>query len=237
VPQSPPAAPAPPAAAVAVPGPPPIAPAPVTQEPAPDVPDRPDAPAPEPRGTAAPAPAAAAPDARADAGAGGQPRQDAPAPQQAAPAPAATAPATPAREVPLPRVVPALGHLLQIAQQQGVSRARLTLRPAELGGIEIRLTTDATGLTATVLAESPQAAQVLQEASGDLRRSLERSGVTVAELQIGMRDGTGAGERQDGGDRRGSHGHPAGGTAPDGDGPAPLRTLTLPDGVLVDVLA
>ena len=106
---------------------------------------------------------------------------DRPAAQtRAAPAPSPQ----PVREIPLPRAPHAVGQLIQLAQTKGVCHAKLHLRPAELGGIEIRLATDASGLTASVIADSPQAAAMLQGAADDLRRQLERSGVTVANLEI-----------------------------------------------------
>ena len=114
-------------------------------------------------------------------------------PRPATPAqPKAEAPATPAtpatppahaeaprhetpqvREIPLPRAPHAVAQTIHLAQVKGVSHARLNLRPAELGGIEVRLASDAGGLHATVVADSPQAAALLQSATEDLRRQLE----------------------------------------------------------------
>jgi flagellar hook-length control protein FliK len=140
------------------------------------------------------------------------------------------------RELPLPRAPHAVGQLIHLAQVKGVSHARLNLRPAELGGIEIRLTTDASGLTAKVVADSPEAAALLQSAADDLRRQLERNGVTVASLDISTgTTSAGSGDARPGGE--GGHATRHDG-APADDEPAPAeQTLTLPDGVLVDVLA
>jgi flagellar hook-length control protein FliK len=148
-------------------------------------------------------------------------------------------PAAPATPVPLARAAYTVGELLHVAQASGVTHARLNLRPAELGGIEIRLVSDASGVTATVLADSPEAAKLLQDASGDLRRQLERSGVTVAGLDIGTQarqDGGAGGDASSG--RRGSGSGGSGATELAADEPAVVtHTIVLPDGVRVDVLA
>lgn len=74
--------------------------------------------------------------------------------------------------------------LLELAARHGMNRARLTLRPQELGGVEVRLHSTAQGVTATVRADIESTASVLQTALGDLRRSLEDAGVTVARLDV-----------------------------------------------------
>ena len=141
---------------------------------------------------------------------------------------------------PLSRAAHTVGQLLHVAQAGGVSHARLNLRPAELGGIEIRLVSDAAGVTATVMADSPEAARLLQDAASDLRRSLERAGVQVAQLDIGTQTPAGGGPAPDGdgdgsGSRRGSGPAGAGDDAPAAR--TSSDTLVLPGGVLVDVLA
>jgi flagellar hook-length control protein FliK len=126
-----------------------------------------------------------------------------------------------------------------------ISRARLNIRPAELGGIEIRLQSSAAGVAAQVVADSPEAARLLQQAADDLRRSLERQDVTLLSLDVSTagddRAGGSAGAGRDGfGDR---HEHRVGllGTDPaDADSaeePAVVETVTLPGGHHVDVLA
>ncbi|MFP5371621.1 MAG: flagellar hook-length control protein FliK, partial [Actinomycetes bacterium] len=146
------------------------------------------------------------------------------------------------RSVPLHRAPETAAATLRVAASAGVQRARLQLRPAELGGIEVSLRATAAGLEARVIAESPEALRVLQEAAGELRRSLEGSGMTLLSLEVAIA-----------GDRPGAD---AGRTGRDGtaDGPAAARrpgpdltdldasgasgtALALPGGVLVDVLA
>ena len=146
------------------------------------------------------------------------------------------------RHVALPHAPHAVGQLIHVAQSQGVSHARINLRPAELGGIEVRLATDAAGLTATVVADSAHAAQVLQGSVDDLRRQLERAGVTVSSLEISTANPDAGTTTGDGERPAGDSGGPGRRSSADGQEPAPAergaeQTLTLPDGVLVDVLA
>jgi flagellar hook-length control protein FliK len=82
--------------------------------------------------------------------------------------------------------------MLRVLEHRGQVQAQLSLHPAELGGVEVRLRQTAHGLMATVTADRAEAAQVLQQAGTELRRALEAQGVQVAGLDIGM-----AGENQD----------------------------------------
>jgi flagellar hook-length control protein FliK len=82
--------------------------------------------------------------------------------------------------------------MLRMLEHRGQVQAQLTLHPAELGGVEVRLRQTAHGLMATVTADRADAAHVLQQAGADLRRALEAQGVQIAGLDIGM-----AGENQD----------------------------------------
>jgi flagellar hook-length control protein FliK len=165
----------------------------------------------------------------------------APAATVSAPAPVADArsglpTATP---VPLSRAAETVEHVLRLASQRGVTHARIQLHPAELGSIDVRLRSTAQGLVATIVAHDGDAVQTLQQAAGDLRRSLEQQGLNLLNLDIG-----GSGERS-----AGRAGADAGGSARgdregsgDGSESAPAdtpteTTLQLPNGVLVDVLA
>jgi flagellar hook-length control protein FliK len=76
--------------------------------------------------------------------------------------------------------------MLHIANHRGQAQARLTLHPAELGGVEVRLRVTTHGLMASITADRPESAQVLQQAGADLRRALEAQGVEVAGLDIGV---------------------------------------------------
>ena len=134
--------------------------------------------------TAAPV-ATAAPQAKsADAPA---PAVTTPAPQPVtAPAPAApvTAPPTLERAVPLYRAVQTTGTLLHVAAERGVTHARLNLKPVELGGIEVRLQSTPQGISAQLVADNPEAARMLSQASEDLRRQLAERDVTLLSLDV-----------------------------------------------------
>ncbi len=155
--------------------------------------------------------------------------------------------AIPHRSVPLERAPQAVAQLLHVATQRGVSHARIALRPEELGGIEIHLQTSAAGLTAHVIADSPEAARLLSQASEDLRRSLARHDLTLVSLDVST-----SGERQQdfaassgGWGERQSEGRPTRTTRNGAEtGAADIAEVTtatsvieLPDGLLVDVLA
>ena len=81
----------------------------------------------------------------------------------------------------------AMGQLIQLASQRGVQHARLNLKPVELGGIEIRLQTSSAGVTAQVVADSPEAARLLQQAGDDLQalaRRLQRGAALARRLDL-----------------------------------------------------
>jgi flagellar hook-length control protein FliK len=196
-------------------------------------------PQPHPEQTAAPAPTPSTAHV-ADA-----PKADAPAEPQPVQAPApAPATAAPERAVPLYRAPNVAAVVIHLAQQHGVTHARINLKPAELGGIEVRLHHTPQGVAAHLVADSPEAAKALQQASDDLRRNLESRDVTLLSLDVstsngddGRQAGFGADASRDG---SASAGRPSRyGLAQDeqpAEAPA-ATTLVLPDGVLVDVLA
>ncbi|MEA2129031.1 MAG: hypothetical protein QOJ85_1922 [Solirubrobacteraceae bacterium] len=196
-------------------------------------------------------PAPAAPPAQPDPAAQAAPPVAPPA------APGVTVPATPQAVPVAPPVVPNVpteprpGVRLQHAAETvrltitsasaaGVSRARIALRPAELGGIEIMLSHGPGGVSATVTAESPAAAHALQRAADQLQRSLADNGVNLVRLDIdvaGDRAGASGRDDRDRGARHGDGRAPAHGGADTDSTPTVERTLELPGGVLVDVLA
>jgi flagellar hook-length control protein FliK len=181
--------------------------------------------------TDVPAPAAAAPAAPAS-----QPVQAAPA---AVPAPA-TSPLE--RAVPLYRAAYATAALIHIASERGITHARINLKPAELGGIEVRLHSSPEGVSARLVADSPEAARALTQAGDDLRRQLEARGVTLLSLDVSTSDDERRQAPAFGGDAAGqgsgSNGARAGAQAEAAPAAAPAETtLVLPDGLLVDVLA
>ena len=127
--------------------------------------------------------------------------------------------------------------------QRGVTRARIALRPEELGGVEVHLRHTAEGLSARVVAEAPEAARLLSQAAGELRRTLEQQGLNLVRIEVGTAgsDAAGTGTGAAGSDQRdgrrgpsGQAGDPAGAET---DLPIADRTIELPNGALVDVLA
>ena len=75
--------------------------------------------------------------------------------------------------------------MIQTSARTGISRARIDLRPPELGHVEIRLRYGTDGVRATVTASSPAAVQALGSTTGDLKRALEAQGLTVLGLDVG----------------------------------------------------
>jgi hypothetical protein len=149
--------------------------------------------------------------------------------------------------VPLHRAAETVGHLLQVAHDRGITRARLALKPADLGGIEIRLQTSSAGVTAQVVADSPEATRLLAQAGAELRRSLEDAGVTLLSLDVSTHgDGSEAAaagfafhaeaRERDGSGAQGAT-RPARDAGPTDDDLSTATTVELPNGVLVDVLA
>jgi hypothetical protein len=135
--------------------------------------------------------------------------------------------------------------MLQVAVERGLSHAKLNLRPAELGGIEIRLQTSAAGVTAQVVADSPEAARLLHKAADDLRRSLERHDVTLLSLDVSTAgddrpDGSAGASADLAGDRSrhfAAHGLTPPAAAEADESTTVVATVQLPDGLHVDVLA
>ena len=74
--------------------------------------------------------------------------------------------------------------VIRMAVRNGDAQAHITLHPAELGEVEIRLRYHAGGVSADVFADSRAAAQALQQASAELRRSLEAQGLVVHGLDV-----------------------------------------------------
>lgn len=138
----------------------------------------------------------------------------APAASASASPPSSPAPPAAPAAAPVPVVVTSrLAHLeavaravVQTSTRSGITSARIDLRPPELGHIEIRLRYGSDGVTATVTASSPAAAQALGSSAGDLRRALEAQGLTVVGLDVGH---TGAEDRPR---PEGDAGQAAGGT-------------------------
>ena len=179
----------------------------------------------------APAPASSG-SASQDAGAQtGNGRGDAqPAPASASPAPfggptaantpvpaAAPVAATPPRyTVGLGDVVDTVRLTVAASSRQGFSAARISLSPAELGGVRIDLTQTSDGLVARVVADHPAAAQILAQSAGELRSALAALGVNLAQLDIGTSAGqTGAGAQDAPGNGQGGSARSDEGTGED----------------------
>jgi flagellar hook-length control protein FliK len=145
--------------------------------------------------------------------------------------------------VPLSRAAETVEHVLRLAATRGAMQARVSLKPAELGSLEVVIRQTAAGLTARVVADDAGAAQVLQQAGSELRRSLEQQGITLLNLDIGQsgddrslgRSSDGA--REGGYEERGDAQTRSGGTVAAEDATSTETTVQLPNGALIDVLA
>src|SRR5439155_15849598 len=69
------------------------------------------------------------------------------------------------------------GRTMRVAAREGRTEARITLRPVELGQVEIRLHYHDGGVSAQLTAQAGDAAQVLTSTASDLRRSPEAQGL------------------------------------------------------------
>ena len=136
--------------------------------------------------------------------------------------------------------------MVHMMADKGVNHARLNLKPAELGGIEVRLRSTGDGIHALLVADSPEAARMLASAGDDLKRQLEDKNVNLLSLDVST-----SGQRQEQAARFTTDGF--GDDSPrasnmsrsSGNESALLMetpeaadtVLVLPDGVHVDVLA
>jgi flagellar hook-length control protein FliK len=144
--------------------------------------------------------------------------------------------------VSLQDAVDAVRATFTAANQAGVSSARISLSPASLGGIKISLSQTPDGLIARVATDHPEAAQTLQQSAGDLKRSLEASGMSLLRLDIGssgQQSLSGFSGSDQEGSAPGSQASAGEPEAVDGDetsNPTEL-TIELSSGSLVNVLA
>ena len=145
-----------------------------------------------------------------------------------------------ATPVPLTRAAEAVENVLRLASTRGVTHARIALRPAELGTVDVHLRSTAEGIVARVVAHSPEAVQTLQQAASDLRRSLEEQGLNLLNLDIGQPGDRSAGRSNGNAGGLGRGHREASDDVAIGTGDETSTeniTLRLPNGVLVDVLA
>jgi flagellar hook-length control protein FliK len=127
--------------------------------------------------------------------------------------------------------------VIQIAARGGATTARIVLAPPELGHVEIRLHYSDSGVSATVVADRPEAAQALGQSIGELRRALESHGVSILSLDVSQ-----AGPEEQRGSQRETPGRPGQGagpqTAPESLDEISIEVSRLPlAGSSVDVLA
>lgn len=153
----------------------------------------------------------------------------------------AAAAAQPRSAVNMQEAVDAVRATVTAAARAGVTSARISLSPQALGGIRISLTQTADGLIARVAADHPEAAQTLQQSAGELRRSLESSGLSLLRLDI-----DGGGEQSAGGSREPGRGEAESAarsadtaevTPADAQPTRSTLTVELTDGSRVDVFA
>jgi flagellar hook-length control protein FliK len=200
----------------------------------------------------APAPAAAA-QAQVTAANSQLPTANSPSPPQAAPvqpapqAPAVTAPPAPAAPAPPPgarlaQAVETVHQVIRISQSNGITQARVQLHPEELGSIDIHLRSTPDGVVARVVADASQAAAVLRDGGDELRRQLASQGINLTHFDVGTTGqerreaafGNGGSSQQRGNHSANSEDADAGAASPDN---TDETTITLPNGVLIDVLA
>jgi flagellar hook-length control protein FliK len=82
-------------------------------------------------------------------------------------------------------LVEGLSARLHLSRNEGGSALRMTLRPEELGQVTVRLQVGADGATtATVTADSQQAASLLADAADDLRKALSDRGLQLDKLDV-----------------------------------------------------
>jgi len=168
------------------------------------------------------------------------------APSAVAAQSAAPADAPDARGVALEHAIETVRLTLRAAADRGVTQARISLNPRELGSIEVHLRQTADGLVARVVAQHAAAAQLLQQNGADLRRTLESQGLNLLRLDIGASGEQGGRQAAANGGASGDGASPGADgdaadeplTAPDGAAQTTATaTLALPNGALVDVLA
>jgi len=144
--------------------------------------------------------------------------------------------------VTMQEAVDAVKATFTAANQAGISSARISLSPESLGGIKISLSQTPDGLIARVAADHPEAALTLQQNAGDLKRSLEASGMSLLRLDIGSSGqqslGGFAGSEQDGSSAGGNWaGGDAGSIEEDTTSTPSELAVELSNGSLVNVLA
>ena len=124
------------------------------------------------------------------AGIGGAPQPAVAADQPGRPPPVLTLLATPAD----PEFAPELAGRLQMLVKNGVREANVQLHPAELGRLQLTVSTEGDQARMLIVAESAAARDMIEQSLPRLRDMLEQSGLQLAqgdvsERQPGSRDG------------------------------------------------
>lgn len=104
-------------------------------------------------------------------------------------APQASLPAAPGQ----PHFASALASQITLWAREGVQRASLTLHPAELGSVDIRITVDGTQTRVEFAAATAQARDALQSALPTLAQMMQESGLSLAGADVRGRDASGPG--------------------------------------------
>jgi flagellar hook-length control protein FliK len=84
------------------------------------------------------------------------------------------------------RLVDGLEARLRVSGAEGGKAMRMTMRPAELGDLTVRLhiAADGQSASATVLAEHHQTGDMLAQAAGDLKQALADRGLKLDRLEV-----------------------------------------------------
>ncbi len=84
------------------------------------------------------------------------------------------------------RLVDGLEARLRVSGSEGGKGVRMTLRPAELGDVTVRLhiAADGQSATASLLAQNHQTGDLLAQAAGDLRQALADRGLRLDRLEV-----------------------------------------------------
>jgi flagellar hook-length control protein FliK len=120
------------------------------------------------------------------------------------------------------------------------STARISLRPADLGALTVRVEAHAEVLDARFLVETASALAAIERALPELRGVLASAGVALGQASVGWHSGdSGAGGRGNGGERSPTHSENtrAAGSAPAAVGREGTPTRATRRQGLIDVLA
>jgi flagellar hook-length control protein FliK len=140
----------------------------------------------------------------------------------------------------LQQAVETVHEVIRISQSSGITQARVQLHPESLGSIDIHLRSTPDGVVARVVADASQAAAVLRDGGDELRRQLASQGINLTHFDVGTtgQEQRGASFGNGGSQQHGGRGHAPenadAGASPDN---TEETTISLPNGVLVDVLA